>query len=65
MFAVRWAWISDAVTDEVAVVSDAEPGEREALIIRREVVAGEMPKRRKDSAIYLRWVSVSDMMGKG
>jgi hypothetical protein len=39
---VRWDWISEAVTvDEGEVI----------LIIRRLVVVGVMPKRRKDSAI--------------
>jgi len=44
---VRWAWTSEADAGEDAV---------ETLMIRREVVLVVMPKRRKDSAI---WVGVS------
>jgi hypothetical protein len=39
---VRWAWTSEAEAGEDGV---------ETLTIRRDVVVGVMPKRRKDSAI--------------
>ena len=44
---VRWAWTSEVEAGEDGV---------ETLMIRREVVLVVMPKRRKDSAI---WVGVS------
>ena len=39
---VRWDWISEAMVGELGV---------ETFRIRRLVVVGVMPKRRKDSAI--------------
>jgi hypothetical protein len=53
-FAVMCVWILEGDTDGAVVVSEVELGGSDTLIIKREVVAGVMPKRRKDSAIYFR-----------